>query len=123
MNKAIICGGRDYTPKFWDQNEIAKLCIKHNIEEIVTGGATGADTFGARIAEEAEVTSTIFPAHWHTYGRRAGMIRNTEMAEYLDDGGDNIVIALPGGAGTALMVKIARGLLIKVYEIEDGVLK
>ncbi len=45
------------------------------------------------------------PAEWSKYGRRAGPIRNKQM---LDVGKPHLVVAFPGGAGTANMVKQAK---------------
>lgn len=44
-------------------------------------------------------------AEWDRLGRKAGPIRNQRM---LDEGKPALVIAFPGGTGTAGMVAIAR---------------
>ena len=46
-----------------------------------------------------------FPADWKTHGKAAGPIRNKQM---LDEGKPDVVVAFPGGKGTANMVKLAR---------------
>ena len=45
------------------------------------------------------------PADWKQYGRGAGPIRNREMLQYSEP---DIVVAFPGGAGTADMIRAAR---------------
>jgi hypothetical protein len=45
-----------------------------------------------------------FPANWKVYGRAAGPIRNMKM---LLEGKPDLVVAFPGGIGTADMVKKA----------------
>ena len=72
--------------------------------EIVSGGARGADKLGERYAKEHNLRLKIFPADWDKYGKRAGYIRNTEMAEYA-----NCLIAFWDGKskGTAHMIVLA----------------
>ena len=47
----------------------------------------------------------LFPADWKVRGRAAGHIRNQQM---LDEGRPHLVVAFPGGRGTADMVRRAR---------------
>lgn len=54
------------------------------------------------------------PADWKTHGKRAGSIRNQKM---IDDYHPQLVVAFPGGAGTADMVRRARAAGIEVREI------
>lgn len=42
------------------------------------------------------------PADWARYGRRAGAVRNQRM---LDEARPELVVAFPGGTGTADMVR------------------
>lgn len=72
--------------------------------EIVSGGARGADKLGERYAKGHNLRLKIFPADWDKYGKRAGYIRNTEMAEYA-----NCLIAFWDGKskGTAHMIDLA----------------
>jgi hypothetical protein len=60
------------------------------------------------------VRTEVFPADWVRHGRAAGPVRNTRM---LNDGEPDLVIAFPGGHGTADMVKQARAAGIEVREI------
>ena len=52
--------------------------------EIVSGGARGADKLGERYAAERGYGLKIFPADWNRYGKRAGYLRNEQMAQYAD---------------------------------------
>jgi hypothetical protein len=72
------------------------------IEEIVSGGAKGADTLGEQFAQTHNLPCKIFPADWKKYGRAAGPKRNAQMAEYANYG-----VALWDGKsrGTANMIK------------------
>lgn len=72
--------------------------------EIVSGGARSADKLGERYAKEHNLRLKIFPADWDKYGKRAGYIRNEEMAKYA-----NCLIAFWDGQskGTAHMIDLA----------------
>jgi hypothetical protein len=51
-------------------------------------------------------------ADWNTHGRAAGPIRNQRM---LDEVKPELVVAFPGGRGTADMVRRAREAGVNVY--------
>ena len=72
---------------------------------IISGCARGADTLGIEWAEARGIEVGRFPADWDTHGRAAGPIRNQRM---LDEGKPDLVVAFPGGRGTADMVRRAR---------------
>jgi len=52
-----------------------------------------------------------FPADWSRHGKSAGPIRNRQM---LIEGRPDIVVAFPGGKGTANMIKQAVEAGVKV---------
>ena len=86
--KVIIAGGRD----FKNYNKLKNYCdkvlrskIKEGYEiKIVSGTANGADKLGERYAKERGYEILRFPADWNAYGKRAGYIRNKQMAESAD---------------------------------------
>lgn len=111
--KVIIAGGR----YFYDYEKLCQYCDKvlqnqFNIE-IVSGGAKGADSLGEKYAKERNFEMVRFPAAWSKFGRRAGVIRNAEMANYA-----TILIAFWDGKsrGTKSMINLAKrnGLIIYV---------
>lgn len=105
--KLIIAGGRDYQ---LTQDDYTKLdTIKARVEVVVSGGATGADRCGEIWARRNKLPLKIFPADWKQYGKKAGPIRNMQMAEYAD-----AVALFPGGSGTESMrtESLKRGLEI-----------
>jgi len=81
---------------------------------IIHGGATGAD----KIADEWSVVNWVpqqeYRADWEKWGKRAGPIRNQVM---LNVGKPDLVIAFPGGDGTANMVRIARNRGVCTIEV------
>jgi hypothetical protein len=62
--------------------------------------------------------STFFAA-WHEHGRGAGPIRNRQM---LEEGRPDLVVAFPGGHGTAGMIKLAlkAGVPVEMINLVDN---
>lgn len=124
MYKILVCGGREFDD--WDLLSYHLTELHENMGDmnnpllIIEGGAKGAD-FLARVwakyrAIEFPVTYDEFPANWKKYGKAAGHIRNQQM---LDEVKPDLVVAFPGGTGTADMVKRAKKAGITVLEYEN----
>lgn len=71
---------------------------------VITGGSNGVDTIADEWAVLNYCETVVYPADWRTYGRAAGPRRNQQM---LDEGRPDLVVAFPGGTGTADMVERA----------------
>lgn len=84
---------------------------------IISGGATGTDSAAIDWAVVNWCHFEEYPADWKKHGKAAGWIRNKQM---LIEGKPDLVVAFPGGRGTAHMKKIAREAGIEVIEIEDS---
>lgn len=82
--KIVIAGSRDFN----DYDRMVKvLSMVNEVDEdteIVSGGASGADSLGERYARNNELRMSRFPAKWKKFGKKAGILRNTQMAEYCD---------------------------------------
>jgi hypothetical protein len=63
----------------------------------------------------SKVREAAFPADWKRHGKSAGPLRNQEMLDAAPD----LVIAFPGGRGTADMVRRAKSVNVKVIEIAE----
>lgn len=113
--KVLVCGGRDYEDYDRLEDELNLLERAYGSLTIISGCARGADTLAIRYAEKYNDPLERYPAKWHQYGNRAGPIRNQQM---LDEGKPDIVVACPGGTGTAHMVSIAKKAGVEVIEIE-----
>lgn len=113
--KILVCGGRDYTDYDQLEDELNLLWRVHGDFIIISGMARGADSLAVRYAEQYDCPLEKFPAQWDVHGRAAGPIRNQQM---LDEGKPDLVVACPGGRGTAHMVKIARKAGVEVQEID-----
>ena len=81
----IICGGRDFTNySFLEEScykVISDLLLKNQKITIRSGHALGADLLGERFAKENNFELEIYPADWTFLGKRAGFVRNEEMAK------------------------------------------
>ena len=123
--RVIIAGSRDMA-----DYEAAKKAISEALGEIggsaqvrvVSGHCRGADILGERYAREHGLELAVFPAEWNRYGRRAGFIRNTQMAEFAsEEGSEGALIAFWDGQsrGTKMMIGIAekKGLSIHVCDL------
>jgi hypothetical protein len=84
------------------------------IRWIIEGGAKGADESAAIWAIRRGVTSQRFSASWAERGPAAGPIRNQQM---IDEGKPDLVLAFPGGRGTADMVRRAKAAGVEVREV------
>lgn len=78
--KVIIAGSRNLDGPV----DLAVDKSAFNITEIVSGGARGIDKAGEVWAAGSGIPIKQFLADWDQYGKRAGFMRNDEMAEYAD---------------------------------------
>jgi hypothetical protein len=105
--RILVCGGRWYnnyplvSEVLYDYIDIVS-CIIH-------GGAKGADNLAGLWAKANDILVEEYKADWNRYGKRAGYLRNKQMID--------IVIAFPGGKGTANMVKLSREARIQTLVI------
>ena len=113
--KVLVCGGRDFYDVNLLFNTLNKIHKERKISSIIEGDASGADRLAGSWAISKDVKLEKFPANWKSYGRSAGMIRNKQMLEF---GKPNLVIACPGGKGTANMIKLAKEANVEVMEIK-----
>lgn len=105
--RVIIAGGRTFENYELLKQELDSFRQEHEILEIISGGAIGADSLGEQYAKECGIPLKRFPALWNKYGKSAGFIRNEEMAKY-----GNFLIAFWDGrsVGTKHMIKKMRDL-------------
>ena len=111
----LICGGRDFDNADLVRRTMDRLRADRRISYVVQGGSRGADALGQQWAFERGIPSMTFPADWNTHGKAAGPIRNAEM---LARSRPDLVVAFPGGRGTADMVGKARNAGVEVLEVQ-----
>lgn len=130
--RVIVCGGRDYADRdkvrfvlaVWPVHDLhldkGHVGIRWDLRDaaeagtltIVHGEARGADRLADDVARDLGYRVESYRADW-SQGRAAGPIRNKQM---LAEGAD-LVVAFPGGKGTAHMVRIAREAGVPVLEV------
>ncbi len=87
--KVVIAGSRDIQDEqhvFDALDSVLKLFTDNGlrITEVVSGGARGPDKLGEKWAIERDIEVRVMPADWDRIGKRAGMVRNAQMADYAD---------------------------------------
>jgi hypothetical protein len=81
---------------------------------VIEGGAAGADRWARSWARLRAIDVETYEAQWARDGRAAGPIRNQAM---LINGRPDLVVAFPGGRGTADMVRRAKAAGVRVIEV------
>lgn len=115
--KTIVAGSRDYHNYAHVKKMLDHFRKTHEITEIVSGGARGADALGEQYAEEMDIALKIYPADWKKHGRAAGPIRNQKMGDYADQ----LVAVWDGKSkGTKNMIDYMNKLMKPVYVIWVG---
>ena len=114
--RILICGGRKFNDmdKFKETMEQVRPWLNSTFC-IIQGGAPGADKLAAAWAFFEGCPMIEMRANWDKYDKSAGSIRNSWMIEYAFP---DLVIAFPGGPGTANMIKRARSANIDVFEVK-----
>ena len=118
--KCIIAGGRDFN----DYERLKKVMdnCPYEITEVVCGKARGADSLGEKWALEKGIQVEYFIPDWESLGKRAGFVRNNNMAEYASDSGETegLLVAFwdEVSKGTKHMIDIATkyGMIVKIVK-------
>jgi hypothetical protein len=116
--KTIIAGSRSITN--YDQILEAISLSNIIITTVISGTANGVDKLGERFAKDHDIPVLQFPADWDKYGKKAGYLRNIEMAEV----GDALICVWDGQShGSKHMIEIAtrRGLKVYVHDISKPI--
>jgi len=125
MTRVLVCGGRDFADKALMWKTLDETFPHSEPDEygnwlpigtLIQGDCpTGADALAVDYAMVNWLGLKSFPADWRKHGRSAGPIRNQQM---IVEGKPDVVIAFPGGRGTADMVSKARAAGVPVIEVK-----
>ena len=122
--RVIIAGSRDFNDyellKKSAIEIITKKTMLPDLTRIVSGGARGADTLGERFANEMGLEISRFIPDWDGLGKRAGYVRNAEMAKFaVEDDNDGMLIAFWDGQsrGTKHMIDLAKKYGLEVHVV------
>ena len=112
--RVIVCGGRRYGERHPELALIHRVIASiHDGATVVHGAARGADVRAGEAALRRGLWVEAHPADWFRYGNAAGPIRNQEMI----NAGADVVIAFPGGRGTADLCRRAEAAGIPVLRV------
>lgn len=113
-----VTGGRNFGDADCVAWALGSLHAALGIRLLVHGGATGADTLADAWCRLTGVPCQPFRlTHrtWNAFGRVAGPLRNAIM---LDSVAVDVLVAFPGGAGTADCVAAAKARGVRVWQVE-----
>ena len=121
--RVLVCGGRDYADRravFQELDALLEAAIPMPAYPwirltIIHGGQDGADFAAGEWARANDQPYGVIPAPWRSFGKRAGPLRNAAM---LQTQRPDLVLAFPGGRGTADMVRKARAAGVEVREVQ-----
>jgi aspartokinase-like uncharacterized kinase len=113
--RVLVCGGRDFYDQAAVFSALDDLEAKHGELVVIQGGASGADLVARNwcFRHQSRVRMINEPADWKAHGRAAGPIRNSLM---LTEHKPDLVLAFPGGRGTADMVRKAEAAGVPVVK-------
>jgi len=125
--RVIIAGSRE----FGDYELLNKECLRifrelksegfntdREVIEIISGGARGADSLGEIFGKAYGLKIKRFIPDWDGLGKRAGYVRNDEMAKFAkQDSQLGVLIACWNGVskGTKHMIDLANKQSLRVY--------
>lgn len=115
MKVICVCGGREYANREYAFKVLDGARAFYGHVMIKNGAARGADKLSSEWALSRGVPLHEYPADWNTHKKAAGPIRNREMLQ----SGFDMLIAFPGGSGTADMVKITKKAGIEVLDLRN----
>jgi len=113
--RVLITGGRGFSDRDFLNNVLERLHAQHGFTVLIHGGASGADRLSGEWAASKGIQVVAHPANWKKHGRAAGPIRNSQMLDEKPE----LVIAFPGGKGTADMVRKAKQAGLEVVMVGD----
>lgn len=112
--KVLVCGGRDYENEVYVWDTLTGMATRGWV--LINGMCpTGVDKFAREWARKWKLPIEEYFPDWEKHGKAAGPIRNKQM---LDEGKPDLVVAFPGGKGTANMVKQAKEAGVEVIIVK-----
>jgi hypothetical protein len=123
--RVLVCGGRNFADVTKNEHIMEWNFMNDWLDKwheghegdltVIHGAARGADMTAHVWAHSIGAHIKQYPADWKKYGKQAGYVRNAQM---LKEGKPDLVIAFPGGKGTAMMVKLAKEAGVPVEIVE-----
>lgn len=115
--KVLVCGGRKFDDEKFLYDILDAMHAEFKFTEIIHGGAFGADKLAGKWASERGIKETVYRPNYSKYPPHiAPFRRNTVMAQQKP----NLVVAFPGGNGTADMVKKAQRHKLNIIILDEA---
>ena len=105
MRRIIVAGSRSFDDYLTLRRILYRhLCGRGDVT-IISGHACGVDLMVEAYAKHMSIPCEVYQADWKKYGKRAGMVRNAEMAKVADE-----LVAIWDGQsrGTAAMIRMMK---------------
>lgn len=116
MTRILVTGGRNFEDKAFVFAVLDRLKEQHMSMSVIVGDARGVDAIAAKWAKRRGVPIETYYADWSAWGANAGPMRNARM---LLQGDPQLVVAFPGGRGTADMIRRAERAGRRVVSAEE----
>lgn len=117
QQRVLVCGGRDFANEDAVWEALTLIDETDGVSCVIHGGCRGADAFAGRWAEAHATSVHVVRPNWQAYGKRAGPMRNQSMLDLKP----SVVLAFPGGNGTADMVRRAHTAGVRVITAPEHV--
>jgi hypothetical protein len=114
--RVLVIGGRDFDDPELLNEALDRLHRERGVTALIHGDARGADRLAGEWATANGIPVETHPADWKRCGRGAGPMRNRSMLDERPD----LLVAFPGGKGTADMVRRARKAGLDVIMVEGA---
>lgn len=115
--RLIVAGGRDFNDYELLEYNLTHILKNFSYDEItlICGEAKGADSLGKNFALKNGIKIESYFPDWNLHGKRAGTIRNKQMAE----NGTHLVAFWDGKSrGTNSMIELAEERKLEVIVIK-----
>ena len=122
--RIIVAGSRNYKDYRRISAVLSEFIRKFSEDgirpEFISGGCRGVDTLAERFCKLHGYPIKVFNADWATHGKKAGYLRNKQMAEYAAEDNGMLIAFWDGESkGTKMMVDLAmkNGLTVHVENV------
>lgn len=112
--RVIVAGSRTIDDPLITYKAIEASPFHYEFGILVSGVANGPDTHALRWARDRFLNVKEFPADWQQYGKRAGFVRNQQMADYADA---LVAVIKDHSNGTADMIERMRAAKKPTYVV------
>jgi hypothetical protein len=104
--RVLVCGGRDWEEEGFVEQTLNRILVARGpFDRLIHGNARGVDRVAGNWARKKGVLEWLFLPDWHRVEASHGHNRNQLMMAM---GTPDLVIAFPGGIGTAKMIEQAK---------------